>query len=361
MENKIAPYNKDMSILDYLKLSYYVLLIISSNNRKKEYYKIHVQSLFKKILSKDGYTFLVELGIGPAYGMEKKDASLAHFLYFTLITLFNNNVYEHIHTTPKYYIHPSDNAWHVLDQPIHEAWINPWSQYLKKNNVNILLNTELVKLNYVNNKIVSCIIKNTLSNTNDILYADEYIICINPYIAEQVFKNSNMIDLYKQHYLLNKKTTSNQISFRLGFNKKIKLIEPRSAYVFSDSDFNITLYPQDAHWDKNIKLDNSGIIKSLWSGTCIEMYRKSKKYNKIGINLTKEELIKDIKEQILQSKSFQKLIFDLNNFYLTEKDITYSEIWYEWEFNKQTKKLEQTYKKWVNNIYNEKYRPLQKN
>ena len=357
MENKIAPYTIGLSISDYIILVYYVLLIISSNNRKKEYYKIHVQSLFKKILSKDGYTFLVELGIGPTYGMEKKDASLGHFLYFTLITLLNNHIYKHAHTTPKYYIHQSDNSWHVLDQPIHEAWFNPWSKYLQKNNINILLNTELVKINYINNKIVSCIIKNTSTNIEEVLKADEYIICINPFVAEQVFKNSNMIDLYKQHHLLNKKTTSNQISFRLGFNKKIKLIEPRSAYVFSDSNFNITIYPQDAHWKSDIKLDDLGIIKSLWSGTCLELYRKSNKDNKLGLNLTKEEFIEDIKEQIIRSKSFQKLIFDLNNFYLTIDDITYSEVWYEWNFNNETKKLEQTYKKWVNNIYNEDYRP----
>ncbi len=55
---------------------------------------------------------------------------------------------------------------------------------------------------------------------------------------------------------------------------------------------------------------------------------------------------------------FKKLIYDNNGFYINTEDVEYIEIWYEWDFING--KQEQINKKWVNNIYNEKYRPLQK-
>ena len=60
----------------------------------------------------------------------------------------------------------------------------------------------------------------------------------------------------------------------------------------------------------------------------------------------------------MKSKSFRKLIFDNNGFYINKEDIDYIELWYEWNFIRG--KQEQINKKWVNNIYNERFRPLQK-
>ena len=97
-------------------------------------------------------------------------------------------------------------------------------------------------------------------------------------------------------------------------------------------------------------------IKSLWSGTIIESYSKGKLYNKEAINLNKEELINEIIYQILRSKSLQKLIYDNNGIILTKDDIIYTEIWHEWKNNG---KLTPSNKKWVNNIYNQKFRPRQ--
>ena len=243
-----------------------------------------------------------------------------------------------------------------MSGPTSEMWIDPWVEYLQSKGLTLLLNTELVKFNIINNEITSCIVKQS-SNKIQQVKADDYILAINPFNAEQVFKNSQMVNLYKQHYLLNKNTTSNQVSFRLGLDKKITFPIQHIAFVMSDSEFNITWYPQEKHWNKKIQLDYNGNIQSLWSGTIIQSYNKGTLYNKKGINLTKKELIDEIKYQILRSKSFQKLIYDNNNFYITKKDIVYEEIWYEWNYDGQ--QLQQNNKKWVNNIYNEKYRPLQ--
>ena len=156
---------------------------------------------------------------------------------------------------------------------------------------------------------------------------------------------------------MNANTESKQISFRLGLDKNIAFPKDNIAFVMSDSEFNITWYPQEKHWAKNIKLDSNGIIKSLWSGTIIQSYGIGKLFNKKATNLSKSQLITEIKYQILRSKSFQQLIYDNNGFYLSAKDIIYDEIWYEWKHDGA--ELNSVEQKWANNIYNEKYRPVQ--
>ena len=158
--------------------------------------------------------------------------------------------------------------------------------------------------------------------------------------------------MYNKFHLLTNKTKSKQISFRIGINKDIQYPIENIAFVMNDSEFNITWYPQEKHWEKKPK------IKSLWSGTIIDFQKKGKLFNKNAEELDNDQLKEEIISQILRSESFQKMIFDNNGFYLDKNEIEYFEIWYEWEFIKN--KQEQYNKKWVNNVYNEKYRPHQK-
>jgi len=83
----------------------------------------------------------------------------------------------------------------------------------------------------------------------------------------------------------------------------------------------------------------------------------SKLFGSQGYNLSKDQLIQEIIYQVLRSKSLQKLIFDSNGFELTNSDIVYTEIWYEWDKDQLTSQLTQLNKKWVTNIYNQKGRP----
>jgi hypothetical protein len=161
-----------------------------------------------------------------------------------------------------------------------------------------------------------------------------------------------MQSLYNNFKSLTDTTKSKQISFRIGINKEIKYPIDNIAFVMNDSEFNITWYPQEKLWKQKPK------IKSLWSGTIIDFEKKGELFNKPAEHLDNEELKKEIIYQILRSKSFRKLIYDNNGFYINKDDIDYIEIWYEWDFNDGTQ--EQENKKWVNNIYNEKFRPLQK-
>jgi hypothetical protein len=353
LRDKVYEYKSNLNIIDYFWIGYFLLKYNCSNNRKNIYYKIKLIDIFKNKLSEDAYKYLVDFVCGPGYGMEKKDASYAHYFKGLTMGLYNQSVYSHTHTSinGQIYKTKSSDKWHVMNQPTNEAWFDHWEKYLIDQGVIFYKNTKLTKLNISNNKITSCVLNNSI-----VLQANEYILCINPFNAEQLFASNNQFtNLHQQHYMLNLKTDSRQVAFRLGFNKKIKFPIENIAFVFPDSEFNITLYPQEKSWKADIKLDDMNRINSLWSGTILELYRTSKIYNKPGLNLTKEELMNEIIYQILRSKSLQKLIFDNNNFYLGKSDIFYTEIWYEWEYTNGN--LDQINKKWITNIYNQKFRP----
>ncbi len=363
LRDELLDYKPGLNSMDYIFARYYGIKHLLSNNRRRDHYKTKLIPLLKNKLSKDGYDFLVEFFVGPGLGMEKKDVSYGHFYDIMLMFVLDQEPYVHVHNidgTDKLnsgrYEHRAIGRWHGLNAPTNEAWFDPWITHLKSKGLKVLLNTELVKFNFDKNNITSCII--LTNNTHQELRADEYIVAINPFNAQDVFMNSEMPELYKQHILSNRKTISNQISFRLGFDKNIIFPLKNIAFAMADSEFNITWYPQEKHWKNGVFIDSE--LKSLWSGTIINTYSISKLYNKPALQLTKEQLINDIIYQILRSKSFQKLFYDSNGYYLDEKDIVYKEIWYEWEYHEDENILKQKNKKWINNIYNEEYRLSQK-
>ena len=390
--DKKYRYKSTLSIKDSILLYHLGVSYLLSDKRREYYYSYDIEPFLKKYLSKDGYNYMVNFVTGPGYGMNKNELSMGHLFHFPVISQINKHKYTHTHgddnednheksgenhhenkyisehkhieefggshkgghhdthSNKKSYTHYSTDNWHVMNGPTSDVWISPWVKHLKKSGVDILTDTELVKINYKNNKIISVDVKqNKLVRR---LEARDYILSINPYNTLDVLKNSRMHDLYNNFKSLTNKTKSKQISFRIGLNKKINYPIDNIAFVMNDSEFNITWYPQEKHWKYKPK------IKSLWSGTIIDFEKKGKLFNKSAEDLTHEKLKQEIIYQILRSDSFKKLIYDNNGFYLNEKDIDYIEIWYEWDF--KCGKQEQSNKKWVNNIYNEKFRPAQK-
>ena len=349
LQDDIKNYKPILSITDYLILYYLGIEYLLSDERRKYYYTYNIEPFLKKHLSNDGYNHVINFITGPGYGMNKNEISMGHLMHFPIISYTHKNKHTHSHSNSKYK-HRSDGGWHVMNGPTSEAWIEPWVKYLKTKGVHFMNNTELIKFNYKNNKIISADVrhKNGFSQT---LKAKEYILAINPYNTLNIFKNSDMKYLYNKFYLLTRNTKSKQISFRIGIDKHINYPIKNIAFVMSDSEFNITWYPQEKHWK------NKPNIKSLWSGTIIDFEKNGQLFNKNAELLNKEQLEKEIIYQILRSKSFQKLIYDNNGFFITKNDIDYIEIWYEWDFIND--KQEQKNKKWVNNIYNEQYRPSQ--
>jgi len=346
----VKNYKPKLSISDNFILYYLGIKYLLANKRKYKYYSYNIEPFLKKYLSNDGYNMIINFITGPGYGMNKNEISMGHLLHFPVISQINKKNYKHTHTNKNNtYQHHSTDGWHVMNGPTNEVWIKPWIKYLKKQGIDFINNSKLINFNHMNNSIVSVNIK--INGVKNVLIAKEYILATNPYGTLDIFKNSGMDNLKKKFHLLTKNTKSKQISFRIGINKIINYPITNIGFVMNDSEFNITWYPQEKHWD------NKPYIKSLWSGTIIDFEKKGKIFNKSAEFLNKAQLKIEIKYQILRSKSFQKLIYENNDFYIRKKDIDYIEIWNEWSF--ANGKQEHKNKKWVNNIHNDKYRPSQ--
>jgi uncharacterized protein with NAD-binding domain and iron-sulfur cluster len=352
LQDDIKNYKPQPSVVDYLILIYIGSKYLLADKRRNDYYEYNIEPFLKKYLSPDGYNYIINYVTGPGYGMNKNDISMGHLIHFIIIAYIQGYRHTHTHTNNgESYEHTANERWHVMNGPTNDVWIDPWVKYLKQQGVQFMNNSELIKLNYNNKKIISADIRHHNGYTEK-LKSKEYVLATNPYNTVDIFKNSNMNNLYNDFDLLTKNTKSKQISFRIGINKQIDYPIQNIAFVMSDSEFNITWYPQEKHWKKQPP------IISLWSGTIIDFEKKGKLFNKNAESLNKEQLKQEIVSQILRSKSFQKLIYSNNGFNLTKEDIDYIEVGGdEWKFinNKQEPKN----KKWVNNITNEVHRPVQ--
>jgi uncharacterized protein with NAD-binding domain and iron-sulfur cluster len=317
---------KKVNPVDYPFLIYYFGKVLLSNKRREKYYKINLQNDLKNNISVESYDFLVKFLAGPGYGFDINTISYAHYALFMYLNF-----------------REKEKLWNVLNQPTNEGWIDPWTKLLKKKGVKFSFNMKLENIEHKNNKIIHCIVNKKK------VFADEHVFALDPYSLNNILLKSNIPKLQKK---INKLVTiNNQISFRLGFNKKIKLPEKRFGFVLLESPYNITFYLQEDSWCNNIKLDKDNKVKTLISGTIIQPYANGILYNKTATSLSKEKLLNEIEEQIINDIHFKSIIKKK----ITKNNVIFKEIFSDWI--EKNDRLTSTNKKWVNNSLNQEYRP----
>lgn len=273
-----------VSFIDYPYLAYLFIKYSIVNRRRNNETRLIDVVWPLREISKQ---YLLDFVSGPGYGFDKNTISANHYACFIFHQFYTGN-----------------RSWQVMNQPTNEAWIDPWVEYLKSKGVRFHFNSDLSSLTpggaIINGELVK---------------GDEYVSAIPPEI----------------------KKPDEQISFRFGFNKKISFESHNIAFVLLDSEYGITFYPQDEHWSKEVNL---GPVVSLWSGTITN--------GKNAVKLRPNELIEEIKRQVLQSKYMRS--------YISEADIVYSEIFEEWYWDPKLEKLVSKFPKWQNRVY--EVRPL---
>lgn len=307
-ENKFDP----ISLIDYPKIIYGYLKFLFGNKRNQDDYNKSLLATYnEKNLHKNTFDNLILKFSGPGLGFDYTNASLGsiHFYFDCYLNDILNNKFI--------------NNWYVMNKPTSEGFIDPLVKLLEQKGVKIYYNYELQQINHLDNKIINCRVN------NKIIKSDDYIIAINPNNLELIFSKSKMDKLAELHN--NLKIINNQISFRLGINKKVS--SSQSGFVLIDSPNNITFYLQDNFFNEKYEFE------TLLSGTCVMVHDTS---------MTREKFIENIINQILES----------NVFNLDRSNIVYSEIYDEWVTTNN--RLESKNKKWVNTYYNEKYKPEHK-
>jgi uncharacterized protein with NAD-binding domain and iron-sulfur cluster len=334
-ELKITTINNDIEKKNYFKIIYEVVFIVYeylqyATNEQKEilYQNMNLKNWISgKNISRYTQNYISNSLVSQGLGLDPDNVSVDFLFHFS-----------HLYLNGKH----KKAMLNVMNKPTSEAFIEPFVELLKKLGVSFFFNSELVKLNVDNNKIISSVVK--INNKEQLIKSDDFIVAINPNYCEQIFRESNLIKLADQHQQIS--VVNNQLSFRLGFNKKINC--DKNAFVLIDSLYNISFIPQDEYF--NVRTDLNNNIKSLWSGICTKP--------KLTLNIN--ELLQEIIKQILDCKILQEHIKKYNDFYLTKEDFIYTEIWEDWVWNSKLNILESKNKKWVNTITNEKYRPEQK-
>ena len=331
--NKIHDINHklDFNFYDHIYLFLLFGKVILSY-KKEEFFKVRLDPLLKKNLSKNAYHFVADYLAGPGFGFDKNSMSLGHYAYFMEFVLFAGN-------------------WKVMKMPTSEGWIDPWVQYLKDKNVKFHFNSELKSINYKNKKITELDI--LINKKIRKIYADDYVFALNPFNFHDILKESNLMKMAKPYESLN--IVNNQISFRLAFNKKINFNNKNTGFVLVNSPYNITFYAQEDNWDDDVKLDINGKIKTLISGTIIQPYNNGILFKKSALSLSLDELKKEIFAQFLACENFTNFMKKSN---VKKSNLIFSEIYNDWY--EQDGMLKTKNKKWVNNFLNEEYRPTQK-
>ena len=328
LDNSVSEKKASIKIHDIPYLSYIFSKVLFSNKRRRDYYKISFDKLVKNKISKSSYRHLVDFVSGAGFGIDKKSLSYAHQVLFTL----------------KFFKYNSKDWVKVLNKPTSEGWIEPWISFLKNKGVKFNFNVSLERIKHDGKKVEYCVVNGTR------VVAEEHVFALDPYSLNQILKKSNFPVLQPKIEKLS--TINNQISFRLGLRKKVKIPTKNAGLIFVESPYNITTYLQEDHWCSGTNLGMNGKIKSLMSGTLVTIYYPGVIYKKSGTSLTKQQLLEEIIEQIFMSKDFLNVVENK----ITKEDIIFKEIFSDWE--EKNGRLVSKNVKWVNNTLNQEYRPL---
>jgi hypothetical protein len=324
-------YNPKRSLTDLLILGYSVGKVLLSNKRREVYKDEVFKSAVSDYLTQGGKDSVLAQ-IGPGIGLDVERTATYHISKF--IELY-------MHTKNRKY-------WNVMGGPTSMVWIDPWVSFLKSKGLKTIRG-ELTNINISNDRIVNCYYG--IKSLSKEITADYYVFAINPYNMQTVIRrNKNLLkdkELGKFR-LLTAEEPHKQISFTIVFEKSIKLLHPDTCLVFTDSEFNITLYPQEHFWN-HYELPSG---KGIWSGTACITTVPGKLYNLPANKCTKEQFINEILFQIFRSKELRRMISSQST------KIEEVRVWDEWVFRNQT--VNSIAPKWVNTTYNWRYRPNQK-
>ncbi len=330
----------------------------SDDRSRQEYSLINASDHIKKYLSEKGAQKFSWL-FGPWVGTDSSRASLHHVGMFFMRNAFPGTQYEHPKATPPF-TQGGKSGWLILKGPSNESWFDPWVKLLKSRGVKFLFNKSLEKLIFFNGKITSCLV------ANKSLFADKYVLAINPYTTKTIIDKTPELLKYDKQLQLFEPLVDDpphiQISFRIAFSEKINFYKDKkdrkngveNAVILTDSEFDITLFPQDELWNKDVYLGDD--VMSLWSGTATIDSIPGKLYGLTIKEISKEQFKKEIIHQIFKSKNFLNFIMNANNGrHLETFHIKRIEVWHTWDFQDSVRDPQQP--KWVNNSRNTPFLP----
>lgn len=367
--NNLSLYDS-FSRLDYLRFVLTMLRGFVTDKRGHEFYStLNAAEYLKKRLSSKAHKAIVST-FGPWIGTDSVRTSLHHLCIFHRKNKWPRYFPKpHLHPEDEFggpWLHQGNDGWLVMKGPTNEAWFDPWISYLKNNGVEFKFNHTLQKFTAEYKAIDSAILCDKKTNREVSINADHYILAITPFAAEKVIAESScVVNQDKECKKLSHLIADGphiQIAFQMGFSEKIKFPTEWQAIILRDSEYCLTIFPDDLVFRKDVTLGEN--VVSLWTGTTTWSYNPDKLTGRTVAECTKEDFLKGIFNQIFRSESLDTLIRNANNGRsLKSFPIVQTEVWHSWEFPKEYKEQSEVtapQPKWSNTTNTQSHHPSTK-
>lgn len=194
---------------------------------------------------------------------------------------------------------PGTSSDMVLNAPTNDAWINPWVTYLKEKGVQFYLNAPTVYINCKEQVIKS--INVSINDSENTITADYYIFAV----PVEAMANLLNFDVLKADPTLSTiKELSDSVSWMNGaqfyLTEDLQINHGHTIYI--DTPWALTSISQKQFWS-NVDLKNygDGTVKGILSVDISDWDSPGILYNKSAKDCTKEEIIKEIWEQLKKS------------------------------------------------------------
>jgi hypothetical protein len=204
---------------------------------------------------------------------------------------------------------------------------------LKSKGVRFQFNSEVVSLQSQNGRIKSAKVR--VQTAGHEVCADQFIVAITPFACKDVFAASsheiqNDAQVQKFPFLV-MDNAHIQISFRIGFVDKVRLPREAQGIILRDSEYNITLFPQEEVFHKDEDLGRN--VKALWTGTACCSFCPGQLTGKTSAQASREQFMQEVLHQVFRSKVLDAMVCAANNGKgLKCFAIAHTEVWHAWQF-----------------------------
>lgn len=344
-----------MTFLDKVLVGWLLFKTWSSHRRTLEYYSsLNAYEQWKPMLSENGLKTWRST-FGPWIGSDWPRVSLHQVGQFFRKNVMSGQPYVHkADAQGPAWTHGSGDGWVLLRGPSNECWFDKWVSYLKKEGVDFFWEESLDRFDFNGRNITAAHLQSGVE-----VKADFYVLAVNPFAAADIIQKTPELAQEEQLRLfqpLIQDGPHTQVSFRIGFSEPIAWPVERSGIIVTDSEFNITLFPQEEVWSSDVSLGAG--IKSLWTGTACVANVPGRIYKLPLSRCTKEQFIEEILAQLRSCRGLDFLLKKANSGKGFEDfPIEKIEVWHEWLFSPTGIKPQQP--KWVNTTNTQPYLPTQ--
>ena len=340
---------------DFLSWAWLLLKTWTTNRRSLDHYStINAAEAFRPFLSRKAW-MTWRATFGPWIGSDWTKVSLHTMGDFYRKLLLTKPSHQHpADDHGPAWQHGQGDNWLLLRGPSNEYWFDKWVVHLDRIGVRFFKKESLQQLDYADGLITAAHFR-----SGKTVNADVYVLAVNPFAAAEILSRTPSLARQDQLCLftpLIQDGPHTQVSCRIAFAEKIHWPRRRAAVIIADSEFNLTLCPEEEVWDQQVDLGEG--VKSLWTVTACVCTEPGRLFGKPVVTCTKEEFIAEVKAQVYGCQGLDKLIRQANQGRsLQSFPILHFEIWYEWEFSAEGIKTHQL--KWVNSTATKPFRPTQ--